>query len=203
MLELDSSTHTYSEDGIVYDSVTQILKKAGLISYEGISPAVMMAAAERGTLAHKACDYYDDNDLDFSSLDPLIEPYINAYARAKEELQFEVQHKELQFLEPTWKFAGTIDRVVVLPNYDCLWIVDIKTGIRKAATRLQTAAYAIGFRGTCPLPEMLSHGLKRAALELHKNGTYTFDVHDDPKDEAVFLSALSIVNWKKNNERCI
>jgi hypothetical protein len=68
-IEFRPEDHTYTHLATrrQVPSVTTILKVMG--TYKGIDPEVLNYAAMRGTLAHRACELYDMEDLDIERLD--------------------------------------------------------------------------------------------------------------------------------------
>ena len=122
MIQFDPSTHVYTVNGRVVPSVTQVLREAGLVDPSIYPPG----AAERGTAVHLACQLHDENDLDESSLDPVIIPYLNAWKLFVSQNRFRATAIEQRICSLTHCYAGTLDRIgTVGPKGDnCL--VEIK-----------------------------------------------------------------------------
>lgn len=57
-LEYDDFSHTYLVDGIIVPSVTQLLNKKFGHKYDSVSGPTLKAAADRGTMIHKAIEDY-------------------------------------------------------------------------------------------------------------------------------------------------
>jgi len=177
---LDQSTHTY-KSGL--PSVTEILVDVGLAKTDFCKEEDML----RGTAVHLACQYYDEGDLDFDSLDPTIQGYVGSY------MSFEVAcgHK-MEWIECPFNnglYAGTPDRVCTdRPRV----LIDLKTGLPQPWHKYQTAAYVNLF----PDP----YAYTRLGVYLQKDGSLA-KVHEHPKSEyqrdlTIFLSALNVYNAK-------
>ena len=82
MLTFDNSKHEYRFNGVVVPSVTQILKAVGLSDYSYIPTGVLQIATERGTVVHKIIEWYEQDILDASSIDPELKGYFESYLRA-------------------------------------------------------------------------------------------------------------------------
>jgi hypothetical protein len=139
---------------------------------------------------HLACQYYDEGDLDFDSLDPELEGYVSAYAAWRQESGLSgSEWIECPMTDPRGLYRGTSDRIFTARPRS-LW--DIKTGAFQAWIALQTAAYVN------MLPDPYSYS--RFSVHLSPDGAYSvreFPKADYAQDLAVFLSALNIVNYKR------
>lgn len=181
MIQFDPSTHTYTLNGVVVPSVTQILRECGIIDTSRYAPG----SAERGTAVHLACQLHDENDLDEASLDPQIVPYLEGWRRFIKECAFEPQSIEQIVVSGTYGYAGTLDRTGLL--YGRPAILDIKSGSPEPWASLQLAGYA----------EALGEpNRRRLAVHLPGDGTYRLHEYRDPSDRRVFLSAVAVCQWK-------
>ena len=109
-VRFDADEHQYSGGGRVYPSVTQILDAAGFGEWKrAIDPDVLERARQRGTAVHAACEYINEGDLDWDSLDPEIRPYVEAYAEWKEQTAFRIDFVEPRMIHRKLGFAGTAD----------------------------------------------------------------------------------------------
>ena len=187
MLNFDPATHTYTLDGVVLPSVTQILQSVGLINFSGISPDVLQRVADFGTAVHLATALDDVGDLDEETLDPNLWPYLTAwrcFRRDEMGLQkfFEI---EQPLAHPDYGFAGTPDRI------GAMIIIDIKTStVVPPWTGLQLAAYSVLANITTA---------RRIAVQLKGDGTYQIHEFKDRKDREIFLAALSVYKWREKN----
>jgi len=162
--------------------VTAALKAADLIETEYFTEAAM----RRGTYVHAACCLIDDGT--FGSADPALAGYVAAYECFLREAQPDLAFIEHRVCDPTLGYAGTLDRLGFLNGKWAL--IDLKTGGAAAWHALQTAAYA----------RLMPHatGLKpdRYGLYLRTDATYRLEPFADRTDEAVFLAALRVAQWK-------
>lgn len=182
-LIFDEPKHEYHVDGRRLLSVTQILDLAGAVDKTWYTPE----ACERGKLVHLACELADYGELDETTLDPAIRPYLDAWVRFLVESRAEVMQIEYRVCNETFGYAGTIDRWMKISGRN--YIVDIKTGAPEPWHCLQTAAYA----RCIPAP------FQRMTIYIGADGKYKADTHENPNDINAFLSALAWVNWKLNN----
>jgi hypothetical protein len=195
-LEFDAATHTYRLDGELVPSVTTVLKSVGLVEYSHIPQDVLQAAAHRGTAVHTALEYLDRGELDWTSLDPTIKPYVVAYERFLEDSSFIPAHIEYRVFNGLHRYAGTLDRTGYLGNFgNSLTVLDFKTGLVLPGHAIQLAAYA-----NCLV---MPRRFRRIALQLCGDGTYR--VHEYPlgtmsRDIDLFLAALACHNFKTLKE---
>lgn len=187
-ITLNKATHVYQDEtGAIWPGVTSILRDAGVVDATWFTPW----HAQRGTAVHAACQMWDEGDLDEVALDPVIEPYLEAWKRFKRDSGFSIGGSggiELLVWNEAYRYAGTLDRLGWW--HDFQWVLDIKSGLSQSWAALQTAAYAKCMGVTC----------RRGALELHEDATYRLIEHNDRNDFNVFLACLNLRNWKVNNK---
>lgn len=133
----DESTHQYRIGGQIVHSVTQVLKHAGHVDETWYTPA----HADRGTYVHLACTYYDQGILDWSSLDPQLKGYVDAWVKFRRAMPVNFEIIEEPFWNEQYGFAGTIDRAWKQGS-DTI-ICDIKTGQFPEWLSLQLGGYSI------------------------------------------------------------
>jgi len=196
-LVFDPALHRYSMGGRVLPSVTAILRVAGLVDATWFTDD----ARERGSYVHLASQYIAEGDgVDMASIEPELAGYVAAYSTYEAEHHPRWTHIEHPVASRVYGYAGTVDRVGVLCGVDA--VLDIKTGGRVAATRLQLAAYAQAMR------EETGKLYRRYALYLSATGGYRLeDLDREPHlyqlDLNAFLSALTIVRWReREGEAC-
>lgn len=189
-LTFEAETHTYRLDGAVVPSVTQLLERV----YEGVYANIPAAILERksaiGTAVHLATELIDADDLDESSVDPVLVPYLDAYREflAAEKPQWTMS--ETPLAHPLWRYAGTLDRAGILRDEHS--IIDIKTVAQlHPAIGVQVAAYDLLHQHHISRPTPA----KRYALQLKPDGTYRLKPYADPDDYRVFLALVSVYNW--------
>lgn len=187
----DPLSHRYFRGEKELLSVTTVLQLAGLDGTDGIPRAALEYAGHRGEMAHLACQFLDEGDLDVDSLDSAIVPYVTAWQRFKDEQKPTI--RSIETLVAGDEFAGRVDRVLFAG--DCFTVLDIKTsGKIRPSTRLQLAAYAYAWSGK------KKPVIGRLAVRLDKSGEY--EVQSYPQEELesdyeVFQGALRVANWKR------
>lgn len=185
-LTFDAETHTYRIDGERVPSVTQVLEGAGLIDTRWFNDE----ARTRGTYVALATQYYDEGTLDYDALDDELKPYVMAWERflAGDDTR-EVLRIEQRVWHTALRFAGTLDRTILMGTTKRKYVLDIKTGSAAPWHQLQTAGYA----------ECLVGLWCRASIILYDDASYHFNVHDSRSDRDVFRSALNLYHWKSEN----
>lgn len=186
----DDATHTYRHHGEVVPGVTSILRP--LSAFDGIPRDVLEAKADLGRRVHVACQFHDESDLDESSIEADVEPYLSAYQRFLRESGALVLLNEHFVYEPTYRYAGQLDRV--LSAFGHRWLVDLKTCFTTPMSAgPQTAAY----HRALAAPDV-TH---RAALRLRADGTYRFDPLKGANDWAAFLACWTLHQFKEGHKQ--
>lgn len=188
-LTFDEATHTYRLAGGLVPSVTQIL--APLCSFEGIPEAVLDAKRDLGQRVHFACQLDDEDDLDESSVEDDVAPYLDGWRRFLRDTGARVLHNEQKVFDRVLMFAGTLDNVLEFNG--AKWLVDKKTSFALPhAVGPQTAAYqrALGDLS-------VTH---RGAVRLRADGSYRFDPLSRPDDWSVFMACLTLHRFKESTK---
>lgn len=183
-LELDEN-HIYRLDGCRLISVTQALSI--LDDRWKVDPFYL----ERGRLIHLATEYYDHDELDKSTVDERIRPYLDAYMRFRHETDFSPVYVEHKLYHPRYLYAMRIDRIGWLNGR--FVIVDLKSGTRTKVDELQGAAYFEGCH---------ANGiLVKDVFDLHLQDDTTYKLNPPIKKPKlllpVFLAALQCARWKE------
>lgn len=187
-LTFDEAAHVYRLGGAVVPSVTQVLSP--LSSFAGIPVDVLEAKRDLGQRVHFACQLDDEHDLDESSIENDVAPYLDGWRRFLRESGAVVVHNEQRVVEHTLRYAGTLDNVLEIDGFR--WLVDKKTCLSlPIAVGPQTAAYMRALRD--PLCT------RRAALRLRPDGSYRFDPLTGADDWAAFLSCLTLHRFKESH----
>lgn len=139
---------------------------------------------------HFACQLHDEDDLDESSIEDDVAPYLAAYRRFLAETRASVIANERRVFDPIYRYAGTLDRVMAIDG--ARWLVDLKTSI---ATPIITGPQTAGYLRALADPTVT----RRAALRLRPDGTYRLDALNDPNDWSVFLSALTLHRYAETH----
>lgn len=161
-LEFDEASHTYRVDGVELPSVTTVLCDVGVIDYSHIPGPARAAALLRGRMVHVATHYDDEGDLDETTVDPAIMPFVEAYRRFRADSGFRPELVERRGYNQTYRYAGTLDRTGWIGSARVL--VDIKTNCAERWVALQLAAYAAMFDQP--------RTYQRVCVELHDDTTY-------------------------------
>lgn len=191
VLEFDEAAHVYRVGDRELISVTQALKEAGLIETRWFNDE----AALRGSYVHAAILLHSQGDLAEESLDPVLQPYFEAYRRFLADTGFRIEACEERLCDEALGYAGTLDirgqfaRPALRGRY--LDIIDVKTGHVPSWVGYQTAAYAR------LLPRDLPPVRWRWALNLQADGTYRLEPLEKRTDEQVFLAALTVAQAKR------
>lgn len=183
-LVLNPASHTYTRGGIVVPGISEILKSVGMVDDRWFTEY----SRDRGTGAHLACQFYDEGDLDESSVDPAIRPYLEAWKKFRTESGFIPELIEKKLYHSGYCYAGTEDRYGLFnASRD---VVEIKTGMISAVTGLQLAAQELLLR---------DNGFevhRRFAVQIKADGKYKLTEYTDPWDKNVFISCVSAHNFK-------
>lgn len=187
-LIFNEDDHEYRVDGVVYPSVSEILRFISQEVYDNINQRTLDNAADRGSRVHAACEVLDKyRKVEY---DDDLEPYMQAY------VAFLKEHK------PAWKgieearhhpgllYAGTLDRYGEMDGQSV--IIDIKTvsNINKRMIVPQLNAYSM----MMDIPPTALY-----ALHLTKDGEYK--LIDIPFDNKAFMSCLTLHNHMEST-RC-
>lgn len=217
-LTLNEETHTYTDaTGAVWPGVTSILNE--LCDFSMVPADALEYARQLGTAVHEACEYHDRGTLDLESVDAAVMPYLKAYWRF-----LEIETPEIHGIEElVWhsgeRYAGKLDRRMVLRKRRS--IVDVKTpkDVRKELVGPQTAAYLRAFNRMLYLgqgwPDVADQSAgaiaarkeaaaryeaekyeRRYALQLRNDGTYKLHELTDPADFDIFRSCQNIRAWR-------
>jgi hypothetical protein len=185
-IDYDPEKHRYSVEGADFVSVTTVTRM--LSNWPSGNDYNMT----RGSAVHSACEFDDLGDLNESTVDPVILPYLEAYRQFKTDHDCLWTNIETPMVNLANKYAGRPDRIGVVDRKRC--IVDLKTGGMFPSYAIQMAAY-------CHLTsEPYAHA--RIVVNLTEDGSYTmtsFGLETLQRHFNVFLSALNIYRFKKEN----
>lgn len=185
----DPAMHVYTVDGDRVPHVTEIIAAARAFTPNEYAQFY----AERGSAVHYVCRLDDEGDLDESTMNDAVKPYLEGWRKFKAESGFDFSGVEIECQKHSkvLGFAGTIDRF--LNHKEQPIVIDIKTGVVHPATGLQLAGYAL-------LIDHMMYGTKRIAVHLSKEGNYKINEYADHLgDRSAFLACLTVVNWKRKN----
>ena len=121
----EEATHTYTLEGVVIPSVTEICAPITCGKYPPVG--VVQQAAARGTRVHELCALYDMDALP-DEIEAELVGYVKAWAAFCRDYKPVWRHIELPLygeIDPGQPFAGTLDRIGVIDGRTR--VVDIKT----------------------------------------------------------------------------
>lgn len=196
--EFDQKTHTYRLEGKIIPNVTSLIQEGGLLDFSNVPKDRLEYKKVLGLAVDYACDLWERDNLDETSIDHRIKPYFEAYRKFRELSGFEPDLEKCQvpLYSKKWKFAGTndllgsLDGKTVIIDRKCTWAVYPAGGP-------QTYAYKI-------LAEENYKGIKiskRFALKLNPVGNFDdLKEHEfkDPNDEQDFKACLWLHHQKIN-----
>jgi hypothetical protein len=192
VIETDTG-HYYEFEGQPVPGVTEVLEAADVILKNAFYEERRQVAAIRGKDVHLACADLDRSMPDWWTGSEL-EPYVAAYARFKKEFHFKPTAIEHPMFHEIFRFAGTPDRFGQIRT-DIDEVVNVTLDLKATSTigahvDLQLGGYNL----FCEDSEFRS----MLALQLKPNGKYNIHWVKDPRgSERVFLSMLTVYNWKR------
>lgn len=182
-VQFDESTHTYTVDGRVVPSVTQVLKSVGMIDERWFN----QAARDRGRVVTIAIELHSKGEL--VTVPGGYEGYVEAWVKFVDDTGFAARDVEKPVFSRLHGFAGTPDLEGHVPGATRRLIVDVKTGVEAEHYPIQTAGYDMAY----------SDAHDRWCVFLKQNGKYAIRQHTNPRDRDVFLAALKIVHWQREH----
>lgn len=175
-----------------YTRVTEILD--AYTDFNGVPPAVLAHAAERGERIHRYCELYSLSML-IEEPDEECKPYVDSFIRWFDYSVACVIHSELRISSKKYKLSGKFDLLVKMKGDTELTIVDIKSPQTKSSTwQLQTAAYRFLLR-----EELKINAHRRICLIVDNEGgnirVVEYSNHD--LDERLYLNAFELHRFFK------
>jgi hypothetical protein len=185
VLSFDAATHTFTRDGILVPSVTQVIAAAGLVRDYGNGAT---CARDRGVRVHEAAFLFatEDEDAALAVLEDEDVLYFDALRHWMLAAGVEVLGAEE--LVDGGSYAGWRDLRVRLRGHDRPVVVDLKTGQLPKWVGLQLAAYAL----TLPEPH------DRMAVRLTSEGTASATWYRRATDAMDFRSCVRV--WQLQQE---
>lgn len=198
MFEFDAATHCYTLDGHELPSVSKIISP--LVDWSMVPADVLEYARDRGERVHKACELWDKDDLDESSVSDDIRGYLDAWIKFRAETGFTPLFVEERLHHPLHRYAGTPDvgGTMLKKRVPRFCLIDRKaTAAIHCAVRVQTAGYEGLVRATSPKLA----DIDRHSIQLRADGTYRFSPeYRDPDDWKTFLSLLNVARFKEKHK---
>lgn len=192
-IAFDAQTHTYTLDGEVIPSVTQILEQAGLVDFSKVDQEVLRRSRDFGTAVHYACELDDKGTLDEEDLDDPLRPFLAGWRKFKEDFHFKIEAVEEVVFSAKLKYAGKLDRRGIINKRRS--IVDIKTSDEiYPANPLQLSGYEEAYNEEKATKDK---SLDRYIVNLLSDGTYKLMPCKDTRDRLFFLSAVNIAKFRR------
>lgn len=171
-IDFNEDKHEYSVNGVKVPSVSEILSPLNADRYGDINPAVLRAAAEKGTAVHEMCEAIDYGiDPDEEEM-PEIQGYVDAYYQFL--FDHDVYWKMVEQIVSFSRFdgelplyCGTIDRFGIVDGRKA--VVDIKTYASMTTEAQMTASCQTALYADA-IDEPIRP--KRYILHLKKDGKY-------------------------------
>lgn len=111
-LEYFDDTHTYLVDGVIVQSVTQLLNRKFGKKYDNVDANTLKKAADRGTMIHKAIEDYCKDGIESDLME------VKDFAFLQNYYKFDVKFNELpiivDFAGET--YAGRLDLIISFEN---------------------------------------------------------------------------------------
>lgn len=199
VLAFDAARHEYRlPDGQLVPSVTQILRDTGIsVDFEALSArsaaigAAVTLKRDIGSALHADAHAYDDNDLDWSRVDPRVVPYLQAWATFRANFpDLQPETRERQVYHGLFRYCGTLDGILVNAATGHRVLVDLKTGDpASAGAQYQLAGYQLAYQ--FEHPDTVIH--ERWSVELTPDHQVPYRVHryHDPRDVQVWRSIVT------------
>ena len=197
----DATEHRYFDAKMQpVPGVTQTLNNTGIVCYDHIPKAILDHKAEIGTAAHAASHYYDENDLEITTVDDEVIGYLEGWIKFRKESQVVVHAIEQRgiVIVDGMPYGYTFDRDCTLEGQRTLIEIKCTAGI-EISWGPQTAAYEAALRAQETNPRQAPR--RRVAVWLKPDGTYSLIPFTDVKDYHVWKWALGLETWKQTKGR--
>lgn len=181
----------YFYRGKAYRSVTEKIGDVGFgPDFSHVHPDVLEFARRRGELVDLALVYHYEGDLDIMSVDPVIQPFLQAAFQFDRDCPGAIVAVHPRLCSESLAVAGTPDLIRWVRGRRA--VIDWKTGVDNP---LQTWMYQVLWNMKHPTQPCYA----RYGLRLRGSGRYVLKQHDDPDDGAAAMAILT--GNKKEIER--
>jgi hypothetical protein len=194
-IEFDPIKHEYRVNGIVYPSVTQVLKSVGLgVDYSKVNPSVLEWKRTLGEQLHKAIELDILDDL--GGCDPIVKPYLDGWRELRDTLKIKPFAAEEPLFSARYGYCGKPDLLAEY-NGNQIGIFDYKSScqIEIVTVGAQLSGYEVAYREWDNLPDTVK--INRFAIKFDKSGRCRLIPLVDPMDKNIFLYAIALCNRKK------
>jgi hypothetical protein len=198
-LRFAAEAHEYRlPDGQVVPSVTQILRDTGIsVDFEALSAmsdrhgAAIALKRDIGSVLHADAHAYDDDDLDWTTVDPRVEPYLRAWVTFRANFaDLHPETRERKVYHGLFRYCGTLDGILVNPTTGRRVLVDLKTGDpASAGAQYQLAGYQLAYQSEHP--DTVIH--ERWSVQLTPDHQVPYRVHryHDARDMQVWRAIVT------------
>jgi|10_taG_2_1085330.scaffolds.fasta_scaffold99388_2 hypothetical protein len=190
-LVFDEETHTYRYEGQLVPGVTTVLEGVGISDFSMVPPNVLAQAQSFGTEVHNATEIFDRGEAIPDSISEATERYLCHYISFLRDFEVKFIEIEKKVFCKKYLYAGTLDRIATLKKISNRPVLyDIKTGQKSISHQIQTAAYEYAYK------QDKRSNMDRYTLYLSPDGYKLSEPYKSRQDLDVFLSALSVYNYK-------
>jgi hypothetical protein len=190
-----AETHEYflppgREGGRRVPNVTTVLRDVGVSEdYGRVDSDDLEHRRQLGSAVHEDVHAFDDQDLDWTTVDTRVRPYVDAWATWRANHQAIPMHRERRVYHPIYGYCGTLDGIFEIAGGRRV-LVDLKTGDPESAgAQWQTAAYLEAFRAEHPALEV--HERWAVQLTPDLSVPYRNTPYSNWQDFQVFLAFLT------------
>lgn len=192
--EFNHETHAGYVDGTQWPSVTQLITESKLVDYSMVEPSRLEYKRVLGLAVDRACELWDNDNLDMQSLHKDILPYFNAYRKFIEISGFEIDTDKSmkRYWSKSWRYHGQPDMVGFLDDENVL--IDRKcTWVLYASGHVQTAAYKFLIEENVKKFKIK----KRYLLKLNQNGNYELEEGKEYNEDLQDFFAALRLHWRR------
>ena len=193
-LVFTAADHKYTWNGQPVPGVTTAMKDAGIGQDFGfVDPAVLAEASRLGVAVHAMVEKDVKEPVGIDEVEFDILDYYDTWLDFKLRSGFEPLLSEVKLYSKKYGYAGQLDLFGRMNGRFLL--PDIKRVSAVSATAaIQTAAYKQLVIENYPEYQ----DMDRCVLHFKKGGGWQLVPHNDPSDFKVFLSCLTVHNFKRN-----
>lgn len=194
-LTYNADKHEYSLDGVIIPGYSRVVKDLGLVDYSKCNQENLDYKQAVGTAVHKAIFLHNTDELDMDSLAEPVTGYFKSWLLFVDMYKAKVltEFSESPICSFKWRYGVTPD--IVIENKAGLIDLELKCVSQiQPTTALQTAAQKIALEETYNLKIT-----QRWALQLIPDCMPKLSVYEKISDATVWLSALNLWRWKKEN----
>lgn len=199
-LVYDDDAHTYTLDGRVIPSVTQILKQ--VVDFSMVPPDILERKCAIGSALHMAIALDHADDLDYDSLDASVLPYFEAWRKFVADMgtALVIHAAEVPMASKKWNYGCTPDLWGRI-GHDLVCIELKSTAAIHPAVGLQTAAQVEALIENKAFgPQDMPRVVRRFALQLKPDGKYTPKEFTAKGDFGVFIALRSVWGWRASHK---